>query len=163
VSPCQIGNKGHVETHRISGLNSVPSCLCYFHGGSGKVTSKILIGDIDGGITVIVVSSTKFPFLNCRKIRGTVHFIDMKVKYMFIFENADLSVVHTFIIIPSFQELKAQGTVFFYKGHSDIVKDILLLEERRTVVSCSRDKESSVFYKDLTGVSESTYAALPIV
>jgi len=125
-----IPNNGHVECHRLFGLSSIPSCMEYWKGHMGK----LLIGDVNGGITIIFVTDPKNP-LGRRKIRGKLHKILL-------------------------EEIACIGIVQYYKAHHHPVTDIYFIAERDLILSCSRDKKFSVFVKDVTDNADSIIVSI---
>lgn len=122
-----VHNRGHVECHRLFDLSNIPSCLEYWKG-------RLLIGDVEGGITIISIPDAKAP-LGRRKIRGKLHHLLLS-------------------------EL-ARGTVHFYKAHNSPVTDIHFLSERHLVLSTSKDKKFSVFVKDITDTVDNIIVSIP--
>ncbi|CAL8092405.1 unnamed protein product [Orchesella dallaii] len=125
-----IPNKGHVECHRLFGLSSLPTCLEYWKCPMGKV----LIGGVDGSITIIFITDPKNP-LGRRKIRGKLHKVLL-------------------------EEIANMGIVQYYKAHHHPVTDIYYIAERDLILSCSRDKKFSVFVKDVTDNNDSIIVSI---
>ncbi|XP_035713353.1 uncharacterized protein LOC118437913 [Folsomia candida] len=80
-SPISPRNLGLVETFRVHGLYSVPSCLCYHRGGRDDAEgAKLLVGHVDGTVTIIELGleGNKYPFGDGkRKLRGVINHIDL--------------------------------------------------------------------------------------
>lgn len=141
VSPVPLINKGLVETHRIVGLEGIPSCLTYVPL-SKETGAKLLIGDLEGGVTILEIDSDfnfKAPFLGRRKLRGTLAKIRVS-------------------------DLRNAGKIRSYQAHQTSVKQVRFLgEERSLILSASRDKKFSLFCEDYTGLRDSFIISLPKV
>lgn len=126
-----IPHRGHIESHRLFGLQVIPTCMEYYQN-----FRKLIIGDVDGGITLISIPTPKYP-LGRRKIRGTLHKIWLSQ-------------------LPP-------GIVQYYKGHHHPVSGIQLIPERNLILSASsRDKKFSVYVKDLSEMPmESIMISIP--
>lgn len=112
-----IHNNGHVECHRLMGLDFIPTLMEYH-------ARKLIIGDVDGGVTIIGIPTPNYP-LGLRKIRGKLHKL------------------HVSELPP--------GTIQHYKAHYCPITDLQLIPERNLILTSSKDKKFSVYVKDISG------------